>query len=81
MKSAMTPGPDHLSFEIRPHTRKHQGGNLGALILTGPPGVGKTTVAGRLVQRAERSVHLEADRFFFINSGSRVQEREGDLAL
>lgn len=43
---------------------------MGALILTGPPGVGKTTVAGLLAQRAERSVHLEADRFFFfIKSG------------
>jgi len=40
------------------------------LILTGPPGVGKTTVAGRLAQRGQRSVHLEADRFFFfIKSG------------
>ena len=43
---------------------------MGVLILTGPPGVGKTTVAGLLAQRAERSVHLEADRFFFfIRSG------------
>ena len=40
------------------------------LILSGPPGVGKTTVAGLLAQRSERSVHLEADRFFFfIKSG------------
>lgn len=40
------------------------------LILTGPPGVGKTTVAGLLAQREQRSVHLEADRFFFfIRSG------------
>lgn len=38
---------------------------MGTLILTGPPGVGKTTVAGLLAQRAERSAHLEADRFFF----------------
>lgn len=38
---------------------------MGALILTGPPGVGKTTVAGILSRRAERSAHLEADRFFF----------------
>jgi len=40
------------------------------LILSGPPGVGKTTVAAIFAQRAERSVHLEADRFFFfIRSG------------
>lgn len=40
------------------------------LILTGPPGVGKTTVAAILARRAERAVHLEADRFFFfIRSG------------
>jgi predicted kinase len=43
---------------------------MGALILTGPPGVGKTTVAGILTHRAERAVHLETDRFFsFIRSG------------
>lgn len=43
---------------------------MSVLILTGPPGVGKTTVAGLLAQRAERFVHLEADRFFFfIKSG------------
>lgn len=43
---------------------------MGALILTGPPGVGKTTVAGHLTRRADRAVHLEADRFFhFIRSG------------
>jgi len=40
------------------------------LILTGPPGVGKTTIAGILAGRAERAVHLEADAFFsFIRSG------------
>jgi predicted kinase len=43
---------------------------MGALILTGPPGVGNTTVAALLAQGEERSVHLEADRFFFfIRSG------------
>jgi adenylate kinase family enzyme len=40
------------------------------LILTGPPGAGKTTTARALTERLERAVHLESDRFFhFIRSG------------
>jgi predicted kinase len=40
------------------------------LILTGPPGVGKSTAAAILSGRAERAVHLESDAFFrFISSG------------
>lgn len=40
------------------------------LILTGPPGVGKTTTAAILANRVGRAVHLEADAFFrFISSG------------
>jgi len=40
------------------------------LILTGPPGVGKTTTAGILAERSSPAVHLEADVFFrFIRSG------------
>ena len=40
------------------------------LILTGPPGVGKTTTAGVVAERSARAVHLESDAFFhFIRSG------------
>jgi tRNA uridine 5-carbamoylmethylation protein Kti12 len=42
----------------------------GVLILTGAPGVGKTTTARKLAARSDRAVHLEADLFFrFIESG------------
>lgn len=40
------------------------------LILTGPPGVGKTTVAALLAARFPRAVQLEADHFFrYIRAG------------
>lgn len=34
------------------------------LVLTGPPGAGKTTVAGRLAAQCARGVHLSADPFW-----------------
>jgi tRNA uridine 5-carbamoylmethylation protein Kti12 len=44
--------------------------NTPILIVTGPPGVGKTTTAEILAQRSTRAVHLESDAFFrFIRSG------------
>jgi predicted kinase len=51
--------------------KTHSGaGSSRVLILTGPPGIGKTTVARNLSECESRSVHLEADRFFFfIRSG------------
>ena len=40
------------------------------LILSGPPGAGKTTTAGIVAARAPRTVHLESDAFFhFVRSG------------
>ncbi len=40
------------------------------LIVTGPPGVGKTATAEVLARRSTQSVHMEADAFFrFIGSG------------
>jgi len=40
------------------------------LIISGPPGVGKTTVAALLAQRSSAGVHLESDQFFhFISAG------------
>jgi len=40
------------------------------LILTGPPGAGKSTTARALAAQFERAVHLEADLFFsFVRAG------------
>jgi predicted kinase len=40
------------------------------LVVSGPPGVGKTTAVRVLAERSPRAVHLEADAFFsFIRSG------------
>jgi tRNA uridine 5-carbamoylmethylation protein Kti12 len=41
-------------------------GDTPVLILTGPPGAGKTTTAAILAERQERAVHLESDLFFHV---------------
>jgi predicted kinase len=47
-----------------------ENGDPTVLILTGPPGVGKSTTAEILAARSGRAAHLEADAFFrFIRSG------------
>lgn len=42
------------------------------VIVTGSPGVGKSTVSARLAERAERSVHLESDFFFRFLAAGRI---------
>src|SRR5688572_9862550 len=42
------------------------------LLLTGPPGSGKTTDADIVALRFDRSVHVEADRFFSFVAGGYV---------
>jgi len=65
---------DRNPFKLRRGSNPARGhtvpGEQPVLILTGPPGAGKTTVAAELVARSPRAVHLESDRFFhFIRSG------------
>jgi predicted kinase len=48
------------------------------LLLTGPPGSGKTTVAEIVASKFDRSVHVEADRFFSFVIGGYVDPWDPD---
>lgn len=58
----------------------HQTGTT-VLIVSGPPGAGKTTVARAAAGLVPRAVHLESDRFFqFIQSGFIEPWKQGSNA-
>jgi len=48
------------------------------LLLSGPPGSGKSTVARNVAERSERSAHVEADRFFGFVVGGYVDPWEAE---
>jgi replication-associated recombination protein RarA len=55
---------------VTQHRRVAAAGESPVLILTGAPGVGKTTTARILAGRRDRAVHVGSDVFFeFIRSG------------
>ena len=48
------------------------------LVVTGPPGVGKTSVSRELARSYDRAVHLEADSFFHFSQAGYIPPWQGE---
>ena len=50
------------------------------VVVSGPPGTGKTSVSAQLASDADRSVHLESDRFYGFLAAGRIAPHRTDAS-